>query len=201
MFGRWHSVSQASGAWSRGCSSTEFKHQSIKFVQKRRTLFHRPPLPPKKAEHEQKMVHWINQSSSWCVWIRCSEELEKHPVKEEGFQDAHISSEKPIPKLLKIGHQKLKIVSADTANEHHKLVIKKILTSFYCIFNLLYVWSFWIYLMIYNWNRFLYISWNSWAWQERNDFVINYWEIKYVKCWVVKWWSICIYLQFVSHGH
>ena len=63
------------------------------------------------------------------------EELEKHyfarvqsfPADEEGYKDVLISSDKILPKRLKIGGQILKIISADDANEQQRNVIKRIL--------------------------------------------------------------------------
>ena len=81
----------------------------------------------------------INQSSSTGTLESVEiEELEKFldiarvesiPADDEGYQDVLISSDKILPKRLKIGREIiLKIASADDANERQRDVIKRILT-------------------------------------------------------------------------
>ena len=96
-----------------------------------------PSSPPKnKPDKNRKWFNGLTKAPTGTFESVEIEELEKHyicrvqsiPADEEGYQDVLISSDKILPKRLKIGRQILKIVSADDANEQQRDVIKRILT-------------------------------------------------------------------------
>ena len=97
-----------------------------------------PSSPTKiKPDKNRKWFNGLAKAPTGTFESVDIEELEKHyiarvqsiPMDEDGYQDVFISSDKILPKRLKIGRLILKIVSADDANEQQRNVIKKIVLS------------------------------------------------------------------------
>ena len=88
-----------------------------------------PSSPPKnKPDKNRKWFNGLTKAFTGTFESVEIEEMEKHyiarvqstPADEEGYHDVLISSNKILPKGLKIGGQILKIVSADDANEQQR---------------------------------------------------------------------------------